>query len=85
MTTGADLFDLVYQALMPANGAPAPTSAGSRIRRPSDLPTQSDDYPVIKLRYVGETKVSQGRASVGFTTTAVIRITGEASAPSTLR
>jgi hypothetical protein len=81
MTTTADIFDLVYAALAPAPGAPAPTDAGERVHRPGMLPTQSDDYPQIKTRVVSESRQSLGRGAVEFTTTATIRAIGEVSAP----
>lgn len=81
MTTSSDLLDLVYQALSTDGGA---TDAGGRVYKPGDWPTQPDQYPILKLRLIGEDRVSQGRASVQFTTTAIIRIIAEVSAPATL-
>lgn len=84
MTTAADLFELAYQQLTPTDKLEAPTSAEDRVRRPGDLPTQSDAYPNIDMRLISETKQSTGRGSIGFTTTATIRFTGKVSAPANI-
>jgi hypothetical protein len=77
----SDLLQLVYNQLIGPDGGPAPTSAEDRVRLPGDLPTQSDDYPLWKLKIESEVKQSIGRGSVGFTTIATIRLVGEVSAP----
>lgn len=78
--SAADVMAAVAAALGPTNGA-FPTAAGSRISLPGMLPTQSDQYPRLKLRFVSETKQSLGRGSVAFTTTVTIRVDGEVSEP----
>lgn len=81
MTTAADLFQLVYQQLIAGDNGRPSTSADDRVRRPGDLPTPQNSYPVIELRLIGEQKQSLGRGSVAFTTTPVIRIIGKVSEP----
>lgn len=80
MTTAADLFELVYAALLP-QPTYSPTSAEGRIDRNGVLPTQPDDYSRIKLRLISENKQSMGRSSLSFLTTPTIRIIGEVAAP----
>jgi len=75
-----ELFELVYRQLAPIEGE-APTSAEDRVRRPGDLPTQPDSYPLLKLRMVAETKQSLGRGTPGWLVLVTIRIIGEVSAP----
>lgn len=78
MTTTSQLVDLVF-AQLTAAGA---TDAADRVYRVGDWPTQSDQYPIQKLRVTRETKQSLGRGGgPGFTVTATIRIIGEVSAP----
>lgn len=78
MTTSADLLDLVVAAL----SAPGATGAGDRVYRPGDWPTQSGQYPILKLRVVREVKQSLGRGGPPeFTVLTTIRIIGEVSAP----
>jgi hypothetical protein len=87
MTTAADLFDLIYAALLPdvtQQDSPVPTDAGARIDRPGVVPAQGGQYPRVSMRLIGETKQSQGHASIGFTTSVTIRVVGEASAPVSL-
>ena len=84
MTTSADILDAVAAALTPDEGGVAPTSAGARVRRPGDLPTQQDQYPELQVRMVSENRASLGRATPQYTTTAVIRVQGKVSAPASL-
>lgn len=79
--TGDELFDLVAAVFARLEDGSYPTSAEGRVDRPGLLPTQPDGYPRVKLRMIGETKQGQGRGSIGFTTTPVIRVVGEVSAP----
>lgn len=79
--TGDELFKLVHQQLLTGNQGRPATSAEDRIETPGVMPTQSDDYPILKLRMIGEFKQSQGRGSVGFLTIVTIRVNGEVSAP----
>lgn len=81
MTTAAALFDLIAAVFDQREDQTWPTIAEGRVDRPGVLPTQPDDYPRLKLRLIGETKLGDGRGSIGFTTTPVIRILGEVSAP----
>jgi len=74
------LLDLVHAALT-AEGA---TDAGDRVQRPGDLPTQLSQYPVLKLRLIGEDRQSLGRGGIHFLTTATIRVVGEVSEPAAL-
>jgi hypothetical protein len=76
MTTSLDILDLTVAAL-----AEAGTDAQDRIWRPGDMPTQSDQYPNFRAKIVSETRISLGRDTVHFTTTCVVRLTGEVSAP----
>ncbi len=88
MTTSADLLDLVEAALLGPNAASEPavyaTSAADRVKRPGDLPTQADQYPILKLRVVSESRQSLGRGDVQFDTTVTIRVVGEVSAPAAI-
>ncbi len=88
MTTSADLLDLIEAAVLgPSAGAQPPvfaTVAGDRVKRPGDLPTQNDQYPILKLRIVSESRQSLGKGSVQFQTTATIRVVGEVSAPAAI-
>lgn len=79
--TGDDLFELVRAQLLLADDGKPATSAGDRVQTPGDMPSQQGDYPIIKLRLVGETKQSQGRGSIGYLTIVTIRVNGEVSAP----
>ncbi|MDH4745826.1 hypothetical protein OMP43_17510 [Sphingomonas sp. CBMAI 2297] len=81
MTTAADLFDLVVAVFAQREDQSWPTSAEGRVDSPGVLPTQPDDYPRTKLRLIGETKLGQGRGSIGFVTTPIIRVISEVSAP----
>lgn len=76
--TSEDVLELVYGAL---TATPSTTEAAARVFRPGDWPTQPGDYPVIKLRVVGEQKQSLGRNTVEFTTLTTVRLIGEVSAP----
>lgn len=88
MTTSPDVLALVGLALRTpiADIAPPryPTDAEGRVVGPGDLPTQSEQYPIIKLRLVGETKQSIGRSTVEFTTTCNVRVNAEVSSPAEL-
>lgn len=77
----AGLLELVAAQLTPVAGREPPTSAADRVRRPGDLPTQPDVYPVLKLRMIGETKQSLGRGTPGWLVTVTIRVIGETAAP----
>lgn len=78
--TSIDLLGLVRDALVAAG-----TDAGSRIYAPGDWPTQPDSYPITKIRLVNESRQSIARSSAPeFTTTALIRIISEVSAPAKL-
>jgi len=81
MTTSQDLLQLVFNALAISGDSPAPTAAGSRVYMPGDWPTQSGQYPIIKLRLATENRVSMGRNTLLFTTTATVQIIGEVAAP----
>lgn len=81
MTTSAKLFDLMFLAVRPDAAGAWPTDAEDRVDRPGVIPTQSDQYPRIKMRMLSENKQSQGRSGIGFTTNVTIRVTAEASAP----
>lgn len=82
MTTSQDLLDLVVATLTPIGDDPAPTSAGPRVYRPGDWPTQNGQYPIWKLRVVTESKQSLGHAGAPqFTVTTTVRAVGEVSAP----
>lgn len=82
--TSDDLLELVKEALLGADDTGFPTDAGDRVRGPGDLPTQSDDYPLLKVRLVSENRQSLGRDTVIFQTMATVRVIGEVSAPATL-
>ncbi|MGI4764566.1 MAG: hypothetical protein ACRYGP_05815 [Janthinobacterium lividum] len=85
MTTSADVLALVSSALLTKRDDDTyPTPAEDRVKRPGDLPTQSEEYPILKLRLVSETRQATGRGSIGFTTTATIRVVGEVSAQADL-
>lgn len=73
--TEAELLDLAHSALLDA------TDAGARVFRPGDWPAQDVALPALKLRMPMIDKVSQGRASIGFTATASLRIIGQVTAP----
>lgn len=78
MTTSSDLVDVIFAALT-ASGA---TDAGAHVFRPGDWPTQNDQYPILKLRVVRETKQSLGRGGgPAFIVVTTVRIIGEVSAP----
>lgn len=76
MTTSQDLLGLSYAALVPA-------AAGNvaKLATPSDWPVQADQYPIWKLRLLGEEKQSLGRGGLNFVVTATIRISAEISEP----
>ena len=74
-----DLLALVVSALTDTIGA---TDAGNRVYAPGDWPTQSDQYPIIKLRLTAENRAALGRSGPPqFTTIANVQIVGEVSAP----
>lgn len=80
VTTSLDLLDLVFQAVLAAD-----TNAEGRVYKPGDWPVQPDQYPIVKMRLLGESR--QGIAVSGgpeFTTTATIRLQLEVSAPATI-
>lgn len=77
MTTSLDILELVHTAIVVAG-----TDAGSRVFRPGDWPAQDGQYPIIRLRLVGEDRTSLGRGGPPeFTTVATIRISAEVSEP----
>lgn len=77
MTTSDDLLALCEAALR-EDGA---TDAGARVYAPGDWPSQKATLPQIKLRLIREVRQSLGRSGPPeFTTTATIRIVGEAQA-----
>ena len=88
MTTSLDLLDLVYAALLGPDAQSDPaafaTSAADRVKRPGDLPTQGDQYPLFKLRIVAENRRSLGKGEVQFQTSTTIRVVGEVSAPAAI-
>lgn len=77
MTSSDEILDLMHAALT-AEGA---TDAGGRVARPGDLPTQLGQYPIHKLRLIGESRQSLGRGGVQFVTTATVRVVTEMSEP----
>ncbi len=80
-TTSLDLLTMVVAAL---TVAPDTTAAGTRVYRPGDWPTQPGQFPIVKLRLIGERRASTGRGgAMSFTTVATIRLIGEVSAPAT--
>lgn len=86
MTTAPDVLALTTAALatpFPGVAPPLyPTAAADRVVSPGDIPTQADQYPILKVRLVSESKQSLGRAGPPeFTTTCTVRVTAEVSAP----
>jgi len=73
--TSEELLDLVFAAV-----AGAGTDAADRVYRPGDWPTQGDQYPVLKLRVLAETKQSLGKGQVQFSVTTTVQVVGEVSA-----
>ncbi len=57
------------------------TAAGQRVYDPDDFPTFDGQYPVILVQATKEDRESLGRASIQFTCTATILITGRVTAP----
>lgn len=79
-TTSLDLLDMVHQALLAGR-----TAMEQRIYRPADWPTQPGQYPIGKLRLIGESRQSLGHgATVEFITTATVRLLIECSEPAQL-
>ena len=78
MTTSADLQALVHAAL---TATPTTTACGARVYEPGDWPTWDNQYPAMKLRVIRESKVSNGRGEVSFTTTTTLRALVQVSAP----
>jgi hypothetical protein len=73
--TSEELLDLVVAAIV--NGG---TGAEDRAYRPGDWPTQGDQYPILKLRVITETKQSLGKGEVQFSVTTTVQCVGEVSA-----
>ncbi|WP_242183090.1 hypothetical protein [Sphingomonas sp. CARO-RG-8B-R24-01] len=80
MTTSQDLLCLTVAALK-GDEVVAPTDARDRVFSPGDWPTQSDQYPLLKVRLLSETKQSLGKGGIMFRVTATIRILAEVSEP----
>lgn len=79
-TSSLDLLAMIQTALVAGN-----TDLGPRIFRPGDWPTQIGQYPIGKLRLVGEDRESLGHgATVEFLTVATIRLMIECSEPAAL-
>ena len=77
MTSSPTLLDAVHLAIVEAQ-----TEAADNVYRPGDWPTQPDQYPIVKMRIIGEERVSIARGGPPeFTTTTTIRLAVEASAP----
>lgn len=77
MTTSLDIMDLVQAAI-----ANAGTDAGQNVFRPGDWPTQSIQYPIIRMRVTLESRESLSNSGAPqFKVTATIRISGEVSEP----
>ena len=80
VTTSLDLLGMVQAALVAGQ-----TELGDRIYRPADWPTQPGQYPIGKLRLIGESRQSLGHGSViEFATTATVRLLIECSSPAVL-
>lgn len=80
MTSSLDLLDLTHAAIVQAG-----TDAQGDVFRPGDWPTQDGQYPIIKLRLIGEDRQSASRSGpTDFTTVTTIRIVGEVSEPARL-
>ncbi|WP_288935522.1 hypothetical protein [uncultured Sphingomonas sp.] len=75
MTTEVEVFEALQAALI------GKTDAGDRVAIPGDLPTQSDQFPILKARVLSEDKQSTGHGSISFLTLLTIRINGEVSEP----
>lgn len=75
MTTEVEVFAALQAALT------GKTDADDRVAIPGDLPTQSDQFPILKARVLAEDKQSSGHGSISFTTLLTIRINGEVSEP----
>ena len=79
VTTSEDLLQAAYEAVLNE------TDAGSRVYKPGDWPSQDEQYPLIKMRLIHESRTSLGRGgAIEFVTVATIRITAEVSAPATI-
>ena len=75
MTTITDVATAMQAALVNQ------TDAAGRVAVPGDLPTQSDQFPILKLRVVSESKTPLGRGTPQFNTLVTIRVLGEVSEP----
>lgn len=75
MTTEVEVFAALQTALADK------TDAEDRVAVPGDLPTQSDQFPILKARVLAEDKQSTGHGSISFLTLLTIRINGEVSEP----
>lgn len=75
MTTEVEVFAALQDALADK------TDAEGRIAVPGDLPTQSDQFPMLKARVLAEDKQATGHGSISFLTLLTIRINGEVSEP----
>ena len=77
MALSEDLLELTHAAIVQAG-----TDAEGDVFRPGDWPTQDGQYPIIKLRLIGEDRQSVSRSGPSqFTTITTIRISAEVSAP----
>jgi hypothetical protein len=75
VTSSLDLLNDVVAAI-----ADASTDAEDRVYAPGDWPSQSDQYPIIKARLMGEDRQAAGRGGPSqFTTVATVRLVGEVS------
>lgn len=86
MITSLDVLDLLYAAILGPDMLATPpifaTAAFGRVYKPGDWPTQPGQYPIVKLRLIGEDRQSIARSGAAeFTTTATVRIIGAVSAP----
>lgn len=80
ISTSLDLLALIRDALIAGQ-----TDAADRVFTPGDWPTQPDQYPITKLRLVNENRQSIARSCAPeFTTTTLIRVISEVSAPAKL-
>lgn len=76
LVTSQSLLGL-FETVLTADGA---TAANDLVFQPGSWPTQRGRMPIIKLRILRERRVSQGRGTPGYTTTATIRVLGEVEA-----